>query len=223
MSYRVLFSDVGNVIALLVFDGFVKALAEMVGLDVETTSQLLYLEMQGETSVRTDYLKGIHQDILTGAISPERYRRVLEERFDRSLPAEKFWPIFVDIFEPNVRIIALWERLRREGRVERIIMLSDADPHRVMRALEINDFRPDAMVVSYEVGQLKPHEAMFRRALELAQVPPEECIFVDDLADNVAAAREFGIEGVQYLIGSVGAEAATDILIGELRALGLLG
>jgi len=39
----------------------------------------------------------------------------------------------------------------------------------------------------------KPDPAFYRLALERWQLPPERCLFVDDLLDNVEAARDLGM------------------------------
>jgi FMN phosphatase YigB (HAD superfamily) len=52
--------------------------------------------------------------------------------------------------------------------------------------------------LSYQIGAQKPDEKIYRRAAELADVPPQQICFVDDTADNVAAARRFGWDAVQY-------------------------
>jgi len=52
-------------------------------------------------------------------------------------------------------------------------------------------------VLSYEVGQLKPHPAIYRAALELAG-KCERAIFIDDIKVNTDAAQVFGIRGIHF-------------------------
>ena len=56
----------------------------------------------------------------------------------------------------------------------------------------------DAVVVSGEVGMRKPEERIYRRAAEMLGLPPEECVFVDDISVNVRAARHFGMTAVHH-------------------------
>ncbi|MDQ7814557.1 MAG: HAD-IA family hydrolase [Patescibacteria group bacterium] len=222
MAYKVLLSDVGNVMAPFFPKRFTLALSRMADMSVERAETLFYREMEGELTAAANGCKGLHRGILTGELSSEEFHLAVQERFGCALPADGFWPAFCDIFDPNTRIVELWDNLRRSGRIERIVLVSDADPRRLRRALDLTGLRPDAMAVSYEVGQLKPHEAMYRRALSLARARPQECVFVDDLAENVSAAREFGIESFQYLYKELGVDAATDVLIEEFKHIGLL-
>ena len=56
----------------------------------------------------------------------------------------------------------------------------------------------DAVVISGEVGMRKPERRIFKHTLGLLGLAPEEGVFVDDLAPNVAAAAEVGMVGVLH-------------------------
>ena len=56
----------------------------------------------------------------------------------------------------------------------------------------------DAVVISAEVGMRKPEERIFRLAAEVLGLEPAECVFIDDIQDNVAAARAVGLVGVHH-------------------------
>jgi HAD superfamily hydrolase (TIGR01509 family) len=51
---------------------------------------------------------------------------------------------------------------------------------------------------SYDVGARKPAPLYFERALQRAGLAPHELLFVDDVAENVAAARALGIPSVTF-------------------------
>jgi putative hydrolase of the HAD superfamily len=48
------------------------------------------------------------------------------------------------------------------------------------------------------VGLRKPDPAIFRLALDVLRVQPEEAVFVDDRKENAQAATDLGIHGVHY-------------------------
>ncbi|MFI1649068.1 HAD family hydrolase [Streptomyces avidinii] len=56
----------------------------------------------------------------------------------------------------------------------------------------------DCIVDSCRVGIRKPDPEIFRRAEKEAGVPAEECVLIDDLAENCAAARRVGWRAVQF-------------------------
>jgi putative hydrolase of the HAD superfamily len=56
----------------------------------------------------------------------------------------------------------------------------------------------DAVVISGDVGLHKPDPAIFRLGAERIGVPPEECVFVDDLRENCAGAEEVGMTAILH-------------------------
>jgi len=71
----------------------------------------------------------------------------------------------------------------------------------------------DLIVVSAEERVMKPDPAIYRRALSLLGRRPEEALFVDDFAANVAAAQQLGMAAIQFRPG-LG-------LLEEMRQLGV--
>jgi epoxide hydrolase-like predicted phosphatase len=70
------------------------------------------------------------------------------------------------------------------------------------------------IVDSSEVRMRKPNPAIFRHTLALlGDVPPEECLFLDDAESNVAAARRLGMRGVVVKSDLADALAALDALL----------
>lgn len=69
-------------------------------------------------------------------------------------------------------------------------------------------------VLSYEVGAAKPDAKIYREAIARAECRPEECFFTDDMAINVEAARQQGMDAVQF--------TSAEQLQTELDARGLI-
>lgn len=56
----------------------------------------------------------------------------------------------------------------------------------------------DAMVISAEVGLMKPDERIYRLALERLEVLPGEAVFVDDIGRNIDGARRAGLNAIRF-------------------------
>lgn len=54
----------------------------------------------------------------------------------------------------------------------------------------------DAVVISAEIGARKPSRVAYRLACERLGVRPEETVMVDDLEQNIVAAKRLGLAGV---------------------------
>jgi putative hydrolase of the HAD superfamily len=75
--------------------------------------------------------------------------------------------------------------------------------------------RFDALVLSFEVGAMKPEEAIYRRALEALNVEPAGAVFFDDMEPYVMAARRLGLHAFVF--------RSADEVSSQLAALGLPG
>lgn len=53
----------------------------------------------------------------------------------------------------------------------------------------------DGIVVSCDLHMIKPDSGIYRHLLETYRLIPEECLFLDDVAENVNGAKREGIKG----------------------------
>ena len=56
----------------------------------------------------------------------------------------------------------------------------------------------DVVVISGEVGMRKPERQIFDLTLDRIRLPAAECVFIDDMAHNVAAAGEAGLAAILH-------------------------
>jgi putative hydrolase of the HAD superfamily len=56
----------------------------------------------------------------------------------------------------------------------------------------------DAVVISGDVGMHKPEPEIFKLGADRIGVPPEECVFVDDLRENCAGAEAVGMTAILH-------------------------
>lgn len=131
----------------------------------------------------------------------EFWRRFVERTGAKgALPAES---LFVreygkrwDVQQPVLDLVA---RLKERGL--KTAVLSNTIATHVGHNRERKLYDPfDVLVFSNEVGMSKPDPAIYRRCLELLELAerPEAAFFVDDLEENVVAAREVGLNGILF-------------------------
>ena len=72
----------------------------------------------------------------------------------------------------------------------------------------------DAIVVSGEVGLIKPDPAIFELTIRKTGVHASQCLFVDDHALNIAAAQRLGMRAILF--------RSPEALDAELREMGIL-
>jgi epoxide hydrolase-like predicted phosphatase len=72
----------------------------------------------------------------------------------------------------------------------------------------------DAVVISAEVGMRKPEPRIFQYAAQLLGLAPQECVFIDDIQANIAAAEQLGFTGVLHNAAADTAQQVRDLLGG---------
>lgn len=56
----------------------------------------------------------------------------------------------------------------------------------------------DGGILSYKIGMVKPNADIYRRLLSMYGLRAQECLFIDDRADNCEAAIREGYHAIQY-------------------------
>ena len=130
------------------------------------------------------------------------------------LPYREFVDAWKDIFWLNEPVARLIEVLKSRGYT--LLLGSNtnvlhAAHYRRQFARTIDMF--DHLILSYEVGCLKPDARFYSAVAAAAGLSPASCVFIDDLEENVDGAREAGLTGLLY--------ADTPRLVAGLRRLGV--
>ncbi len=148
-----------------------------------------------------------------GTLTTEEFRRAVCDIAGTDVDYETFYGIYNDIFSLNEPVAALLRRVSGAG--YRTALLSNTDPERFgfvrKRFPEILFF--DDYVLSYELRLIKPDPAIYLAAAIRAGCLPAECVFIDDMEENVRSAVATGLRGIHY-------RPETD-LEAELKKLGL--
>jgi putative hydrolase of the HAD superfamily len=134
----------------------------------------------------------------SGQVEPEQFVEQLCGVLGARIEYERFCQIWSSIFLPETLIPeSLVAGLRRR---HRLLLLSNTNAiHFEMVRQNYPLLRHfDNLVLSYEIGALKPSPKIYQAAIERAQCGPEECFFTDDIPEYVAGAREAGIDAVQF-------------------------
>jgi glucose-1-phosphatase len=129
-----------------------------------------------------------------GLLDAEGIRKDVCGALGVDLPMAEFAPLWSSHFTVHDAVLPRVEGL--VGRV-RLVLVSNTN------ALHVAYLRPrlpllerfDALVMSCEVGHVKPEPAIYQRALERAGCRPDEAAFFDDLPEFVHAASALGLRG----------------------------
>lgn len=105
---------------------------------------------------------------------------------------------FADMFWPNEEICRLVPFLKARHRLFLLSNTNDIHARQYRRQFADTLRHFDGLVLSHEVGIRKPDARIYEHCLRLAACRPSQCVFIDDLAANIAAARARGWHGIVY-------------------------
>ncbi|MEP6715292.1 MAG: HAD family phosphatase [Terriglobia bacterium] len=141
---------------------------------------------------------GLVERFECGQIEPRDFVEQLSGQLGLKTGYDDFCQIWSSIFLPETLISE--ELLKGLARSYRLVLLSNTN------AIHFEMIRSNypllrhfhALILSYEVGAMKPAPVMYRKAIEAAGCRAEECFFTDDIAAYVKGATEQGIDAVQF-------------------------
>ena len=95
----------------------------------------------------------------------------------------------------------------------RVYYLSNFSGKAEKECAEALDFIPytDGGILSHTVKLIKPDPAIYQCLTDRYGLKPEECVFIDDLAENVEAAKRCGWQGIVFT-GKENADKALEAL-----------
>ena len=134
---------------------------------------------------------------MTGKIDSRKFHAQAARHLSSEIAYDDFAAAWCGIFRPMPGMAALFRAVAKRLPVT---ILSDTDPlhwNHLSRRFPwlLLALRP---TLSHETGMLKPDPRVYRLAAANAGAAPESCVFVDDMAANVAGARAAGMRAVHF-------------------------
>lgn len=134
-----------------------------------------------------------------GKLTLDEYLSVVVFHKKRTFTRTQFRRFMFSQSKPHPKVIALFAQIKRKHRLKVIVVSNEA---RELNAYRIRTFKlaqhVDAFVSSCFVQMRKPGADIFRLALDIAQVPAERVLFVDNTALHVEIAEGLGIRGIVH-------------------------
>jgi putative hydrolase of the HAD superfamily len=204
MKRPALIFDFGNVVAHFDYRQAASRLGSRLGISGEELLDRL----------RPLGFSGLLKSYESGKITAEAFSKGVSDLIGLEITHDEFAAAWADIFTANESIARLIAGLKRAG-YTLVLGSNTNDLHaaqfRRQFAETLSHF--DRLVLSYEVGHIKPSAEFYQACAEAAEAEPGDCVFIDDLPENIEGARAAGLVGLVYL--------TTEGLIADLQALGV--
>ncbi len=139
-----------------------------------------------------------HLQYEQGTITTEQYFSFVKTKMGFTDGFDQFAELFTIGFGPNIPLEGIVRGMQKNNLA--VAAVSNTTPlhyqhltrkYPVLQAIDVH-------VPSYIAGAKKPDQQHFDAAMRATESRPDHCLFIDDLQENVDAARVLGMEGIVY-------------------------
>lgn len=142
---------------------------------------------------------GGYRDLERGSITFHDFYEFMCDKAGYRASIGQFHAVWSDFFDgPISGVEELLERVREKYRVAFLSNSNEVHAEVIPRKFSTLFQKDDRFIFSYRFKVAKPDPEMFRRALEVIGALPHHAVYVDDLVENVLAARSVGIMAFQF-------------------------
>jgi putative hydrolase of the HAD superfamily len=142
---------------------------------------------------------GGYRDLERGAVAfPEFYDFLCTHAGYRG-SLRQFRDVWSDFFDGTIPgMETLLEAIREKYRVAFLSNSNEVHAELIPRQFGTLFKKDDRFIFSHRFRVAKPDQEIFRRSLEVLGALPQQVAFVDDLVENVIAARSVGLQAFQF-------------------------
>lgn len=196
MPIRAVISDFGGVLTTPLLGSF-AAFQDETGISAQSLGEAMQriAEREGEHP-----LFELERGRITEAHFLNSLRRELTPALGHEPELHRFSEIYFDALDPNEPMIEEMRDLKARGYRMALLTNNVREWEPLWRGMLPVDEIFEVIVDSAFVGIRKPEPAIYELVLERigGGVGAADCLFVDDVEDNVATARELGMRAVHF-------------------------
>jgi len=173
---------------------------------------------EGELAQTKEERKLLSDQAEKGFMLDEQFFLEFQKIFAKPLPnncLEQAQDVYRKTFKFIPETLELVKELKKQG--IKTAVLSNIFKFEAEVIREHNGYDGfDPVILSYEVGMVKPELDIYRLVIGELKVKPEECVFIDDKERNLLPAKELGIKTV---LAQNPAQIAKDVFLYVDRSL----
>ncbi len=178
--------DIGNVLTAFGWRDFIKSF----GYSEDICKRIGNATIENEDWAEFD----------RGVLSNEQIQQMFYENDPEIVPQIKeTMQCFTGILKPCDYAIPWIRELKSKGL--KVLFLSNFSDRAFNECQDALSFLPyvDGGIFSYRVKLIKPDVRIYERIVDEYNLIPNQCVFIDDLAENCEAARTLGINAIQFM------------------------
>jgi len=143
---------------------------------------------------------GAHIDFMVGKIRPEEFHQKTCKHFNHDISIKKFKTLWLQMLGDEIVGTGLIiDELDKKN--YNLALLSNVDPWHFDQCegtfSVLNKF--PKKFLSYKMKMKKPGLEIYQQVAKELDAKPEECLFIDDLLENVEGAKQVGYETIRFI------------------------
>jgi len=139
-----------------------------------------------------------HREFEKGMMTESEFINKMLTAVDHKIDSESFCKIYSEIFSVNEDVASLLPILKKDYK---LFLLSNTNSIHQKYGWQKYEFLKyfDKLILSHEVGSVKPEERIYRAVEKASGLPSAEHFYIDDILEYVDAAIKLGWDAVQFL------------------------
>ncbi len=140
----------------------------------------------------------VHRDFERWTLSNNEFLRIMMDWTEHKITEEEFCKIYSEIFVVNEDVASLLPKLKTSYK---LILLSNTNYIHQKYGWQKYGFLKhfDKLILSHEVGAIKPEEKIYRAVESFTKLPSDEHIFIDDVKEYAEGAKSCGWDAVHFV------------------------
>ncbi len=147
-----------------------------------------------------EIFKKYNKDWTIGKLSVETLAKRLIKEFDIKQSTTQILKNWKKVYQnktlPNKQLLIKIDNLRKN--YDLYLLTNTVDLHHRVNSKRDIFIHFNKVFASHIIGIKKPEQDFYIHVLRELKLKPEECVFVDDIKENIDAARDLGIDGIIF-------------------------
>ena len=175
---------------------------DMGGVLLDDKLEAFYRKLAMKLCVKPEKLisfaSGHREEMQLGKMPVKEFSDLAKKKFKLKADVCKEWQsVYCSAMKVNNESIALARKLKEKGYSVSLISNISGLSAKMNKARGVfSDFEP--VLLSYELGIVKPQKEIFELALKKLNLKAEECVFIDDRPDNLDIPQSMGFNVIHF-------------------------
>lgn len=135
----------------------------------------------------------------TGKVDSKSHFEQYAHRIELDWSYDDWKKAWIDIYTVNQEGLKIFLSLKDKGfPVYMLSNLAEYNKESIQMKFKTFFTLSDGNFFSYELGLIKPDPEIYLRVCSQIGILPQQCVFIDDLAENIEGARNIGMQAIRF-------------------------